>query len=165
VSEPSSTRRSRPRRRARSTAGPTGQTAPTQPTEPAGPDADSLGGAAATSPPAPTKATPAELTSAKATPAKATPAKATPPKVTPPKVSPTKATGQPPRGASKKSKSGDPGNRDVERNLRELVGAGPSQLSVGRALRVRDADQPTEADLAQAEADLVIVRRNWAPQD
>jgi hypothetical protein len=91
------------------------------------------------------------------------PGKATPTKATPTKATPTKATGQPPRAANKKSKPGDAGNRDVERNLRELVGAGPSQLSVGRALRVRDADQPSEADLAQAEAELIIVRRNWAP--
>jgi hypothetical protein len=48
--------------------------------------------------------------------------------------------------------------------LRELVGAGPSQLGLGRALRGRDADQPTDEELAEAERELVIVRRNWTPQ-
>jgi hypothetical protein len=58
----------------------------------------------------------------------------------------------------------DPANRDGERNLRDLVGAGPSQLGVSGSLRGRDADRPTPADLAEAERDLVIVRRNWTPE-
>jgi hypothetical protein len=51
----------------------------------------------------------------------------------------------------------------AERGLRELVGAGPSQLGVEGALRGRDVNRPTDADLAEAERDVVIVRRHWKP--
>ncbi|HEY7273658.1 MAG TPA: hypothetical protein VH502_13070 [Actinoplanes sp.] len=54
-------------------------------------------------------------------------------------------------------------DRDVERGLRGLVGSGSSQVSVGAALRARDATRPTEAHLAEAERSLTIVRRNWSP--
>jgi hypothetical protein len=47
--------------------------------------------------------------------------------------------------------------------LRDLVGAGRSQVGVSGALRARDVNRPTEADLAAAEQDVVIVRRNWKP--
>ena len=50
-----------------------------------------------------------------------------------------------------------------ERGLRDLVGAGRSQLGVSGALRGRDVNRPTEADLEDAEADLTIVRRHWTP--
>jgi hypothetical protein len=57
-------------------------------------------------------------------------------------------------------------NRDSgERGLRDLVGAGRSQLGVSGALRGRDVDRPTEADLAEADRDVVIVRRHWKPRD
>lgn len=52
-----------------------------------------------------------------------------------------------------------------ERGLRDLVGAGRSQLGVSGALRARDVNRPTEADLAEAERDVVIVRRHWKPAD
>jgi hypothetical protein len=48
----------------------------------------------------------------------------------------------------------------AERGLRDLVGAGPSQLGVSGALRGRDVNRPTAEDLAAAERDLVIVRRS-----
>lgn len=51
----------------------------------------------------------------------------------------------------------------TERGLRDLVGAGRSQLGVDGALRGRDVNRPTEQDLADAERDTVIVRRNWKP--
>jgi len=51
----------------------------------------------------------------------------------------------------------------MERQWRELAGAGRSQLSQGSALRARDADQPGPADLAEAEQDLVLHRRHWKP--
>jgi hypothetical protein len=51
----------------------------------------------------------------------------------------------------------------TERGLRGLVGAGPSQLGVSGALRGRDVNRPTEADLAEAEREVVIVRRHWQP--
>lgn len=50
-----------------------------------------------------------------------------------------------------------------ERSLRELVGPGRSQLGVSGALRGRDVNRPTEADLAEAEREVVIVRRHWKP--
>ena len=50
-----------------------------------------------------------------------------------------------------------------ERALRDLVGAGPSQVGVSRAMRARDVDRPTEDDLAEAERELVVARRNWQP--
>jgi hypothetical protein len=52
-----------------------------------------------------------------------------------------------------------------ERGLRGLLGGGSSQVSTGAALRARDAARPTAADLAAAEADLLIVRRHWTPRD
>lgn len=56
-----------------------------------------------------------------------------------------------------KRRRGDPS----ERGLRDLVGAGPSQLGPTRAMRGRDLYRPSDADLAAAEQDLVIVRRHW----
>jgi hypothetical protein len=53
----------------------------------------------------------------------------------------------------------------VERGLRSLVGGGSSQVSPGAALRARDAARPTAEDLARAEAELRVVRRNWVPRD
>ena len=52
-----------------------------------------------------------------------------------------------------------------ERGLRGLVGGGSSQITPAAALRARDAARPRADDLARAEADLTIVRRNWAPRD
>ncbi|MDT5030812.1 MAG: hypothetical protein QOC94_983 [Actinoplanes sp.] len=56
-------------------------------------------------------------------------------------------------------------DREAERGLRGLVGSGSSQVSVGAALRARDAARPTEAHLAEAEQSLTIVRRNWTPRE
>jgi hypothetical protein len=50
-----------------------------------------------------------------------------------------------------------------ERGLRDLVGSGPSQVGPTRAMRARDANRPTEADLAEAEREVVLVRRHWKP--
>jgi hypothetical protein len=47
--------------------------------------------------------------------------------------------------------------------LRDLVGAGRSQVGVDGALRARDVNRPTDEELAEAERDVVIVRRNWKP--
>jgi hypothetical protein len=52
-----------------------------------------------------------------------------------------------------------------ERGLRDLVGAGRSQLGVSGALRARDVNRPTDDDLADAERDVAIVRRHWKPHD
>jgi len=48
--------------------------------------------------------------------------------------------------------------------MHEIVGSGTSQLGVSGALRGRDVNRPTEQDLADAERDVVIVRRNWKPE-
>ncbi|MEV4202250.1 hypothetical protein [Micromonospora globbae] len=55
--------------------------------------------------------------------------------------------------------------RDGERGLRGLVGSGSSQVGLSAALRARDAARPTERDLAEAEARVVVVRRNWVPRE
>jgi hypothetical protein len=52
----------------------------------------------------------------------------------------------------------------VDRGLRDLVGAGPSRVGVSGALRGRDVNRPTDDDIAEAERDLQIVRRNWKPE-
>lgn len=56
-------------------------------------------------------------------------------------------------------------DRDAERGLRGLIGAGSSQVSTAAAMRARDAARPSDDDLATAEADLVVVRRGWVPRD
>ncbi|NJC10546.1 hypothetical protein F4558_000372 [Micromonospora profundi] len=61
------------------------------------------------------------------------------------------------------SANGD--ERDGERGLRGLVGSGSSQVGLSAALRARDAARPTDADLAEAEARVVVVRRNWVPRE
>ena len=66
-------------------------------------------------------------------------------------------------GARPRPATGD--DREVERGLRGLVGSGSSQVSVGAALRARDAARPTDAQFAEAERDLTIVRRNWTPRE
>ncbi|WP_433731815.1 hypothetical protein ACQP2Y_07555 [Actinoplanes sp. CA-051413] len=63
------------------------------------------------------------------------------------------------------SGAGAGGDDQSERGLRGLVGSGSSQVSVGAALRARDAARPTAEQLAEAEAELVIVRRNWMPRE
>jgi hypothetical protein len=54
-------------------------------------------------------------------------------------------------------------DQGAERGLRDLVGAGHSQLGVDGALRARDVNRPSEQDLADAEQDVVIIKRNWKP--
>lgn len=67
----------------------------------------------------------------------------------------TAETARPPAQAARRHRP--------DRGLRDLVGGGPSQLGVSGALRGRDVDRPTEQELAEAERELVIVRRNWTP--
>ncbi|ROP29664.1 hypothetical protein [Couchioplanes caeruleus] len=57
------------------------------------------------------------------------------------------------------------GEDQSERGLRGLVGSGSSQVSVSAAMRARDATRPSAQQLADAERDLVIVRRNWVPRE
>jgi hypothetical protein len=61
--------------------------------------------------------------------------------------------------------AGPGGDHEGERGLRGLVGSGSSQVSVGAALRARDAARPTDAQLADADQNLPIVRRNWTPRE
>ncbi|MFC3737116.1 hypothetical protein [Paractinoplanes deccanensis] len=87
----------------------------------------------------------------------------------PPKVKPVEA--RPPRNgggaAGRRTLGNGPGgdDREAERGLRGLVGSGSSQVSVGAALRARDAARPTDEQLAEADAHLTIVRRNWVPRE
>jgi hypothetical protein len=71
---------------------------------------------------------------------------------------------RPPRPPSAQG-GGSIGGDEVERGLRGLVGSGSSQVSVGAALRARDAARPTDEHLADAEENLTIVRRNWTPRE
>ncbi len=57
------------------------------------------------------------------------------------------------------------GGDDSERGLRGLVGSGSSQVGLSAALRARDAARPTDEQIAEAEANLPIVRRNWTPRE
>ncbi|WP_319463943.1 hypothetical protein [Micromonospora sp. RTP1Z1] len=66
--------------------------------------------------------------------------------------------------AARSRRAGLPAD-EGERGLRGLVGSGSSQVGVTAALRARDAARPTDADLAEAEARVVIVRRNWVPRE
>ncbi|MEV6848679.1 hypothetical protein [Actinoplanes sp. NPDC051411] len=70
-----------------------------------------------------------------------------------------------PRGGGIPRRPGPGDERESERGLRGLVGSGSSQVSVGAALRARDAARPSEAQLADADENLVIVRRNWTPRE
>ncbi|MFI2714176.1 hypothetical protein ACH495_29050 [Micromonospora sp. NPDC018662] len=78
-----------------------------------------------------------------------------------------------PRGARRaelessepRARRGTPSADEGERGLRGLVGSGSSQVSVTAALRARDAARPSEDDLAEAEARVVLVRRNWVPRE
>jgi hypothetical protein len=54
-------------------------------------------------------------------------------------------------------------DREAERGLRGLVGGGSSQVRITAAMRARDATRPTDAELANAEANLMIIRRGWTP--
>lgn len=56
-------------------------------------------------------------------------------------------------------------DREVDRSWRDLTGSAPSQVGVGGALRARDVARPDEGDLAKAEREAVIVRRQWQPPD
>jgi hypothetical protein len=76
-------------------------------------------------------------------------------------VPPAAETGSAPAKPARNRRAARDGG--TERGLRDLVGAGRSQLGVGGALRARDVNRPTEEDLAEAERDVVIVRRNWKP--
>ncbi|MEU4694105.1 hypothetical protein [Actinoplanes sp. NPDC023714] len=70
-----------------------------------------------------------------------------------------------PRRPPNSAQGGQSDDREAERGLRGLVGSGSSQVSVGAALRARDASRPGEEEMAAAERDLVIVRRNWLPRE
>jgi hypothetical protein len=75
---------------------------------------------------------------------------------------------RPPRVAARRPTSGAGAGgdeREAERGLRGLVGSGSSQVSVGAAMRARDAARPTAEQFADADENLTIVRRNWMPRE
>jgi hypothetical protein len=84
--------------------------------------------------------------------------------------------GQPPSGqprAGGKARAGEPrrkagrsgehGQDHGERGWRDLAGSTPSLVGVSGAMRARDVARPSPDELAAAEQDLVIVRRQWQP--
>jgi hypothetical protein len=84
-----------------------------------------------------------------------------PPMTEHPRPARTTPTRRPTSGAG----VGSTDDREAERGLRGLVGSGSSQVSVGAAMRARDAARPTDEQLADADANLTIVRRNWQPRE
>jgi hypothetical protein len=78
---------------------------------------------------------------------------------------PPSETAEPARAeeATRPAKRARPNRDPAERGLRDLIGAGKSQLGVSGALRGRDVNRPTDEDLAEAEETVVIVRRHWQP--
>jgi hypothetical protein len=70
---------------------------------------------------------------------------------------------QPPAEPARAPRRARPNRDNGDGGMRDLVGAGHSQVSVGNALRARDLNRPTDEDLAEAEATVVIVRRHWQP--
>ena len=56
-------------------------------------------------------------------------------------------------------------DREAERGLRNLLGAGSSQVTPSIAARARDIARPTDEDIAAAEENLTIVRRHWVPRE
>jgi hypothetical protein len=81
----------------------------------------------------------------------------------PPAPAAARSTSAPARGKSPRRRRSP--RESGERGLRDLVGSGPSQLGVSGALRGRDVNRPTDEDIAEAQRDLVIVRRHWQPTD
>ena len=67
-----------------------------------------------------------------------------------------------PGGVERRSGDDRRGSRPAARRD-DLAGTGRTALSVSAALRARDLDRPTDADLARSAAQLKIVRRNWTP--
>lgn len=51
----------------------------------------------------------------------------------------------------------------MERSLRALVSTRTTQLPFDVAMRAREVAAPTAQDLADAERDLVLVRRHYVP--
>ena len=76
---------------------------------------------------------------------------------------PSAPAAKPPAQTARRAPSRPARSEPVERGLREIVGAGPSQLGPVRAMRARDANRPTDAELAEAEQEVELVRRNWKP--
>ncbi len=84
----------------------------------------------------------------------------------------TDTPGAPPR-ESQGGRSGAPKRRrrrdrpegpvESEPRWRDLAGNSPSVVGVGGAMRARDVNRPSEQDIMQAEADVVLVRRQWQP--
>ena len=93
----------------------------------------------------------------------------------PPPPAPSAAAQTPPpvpvQASNGKDERRKPRRKSGDRQARgddprgDLAGTVRSQVGVSGALRARDVNRPTEEDLAAAEAQLVIVRRNWRPED
>lgn len=89
-----------------------------------------------------------------------------------PSPAPTGSPGQhPPRPPADRRPTGSESGRrgrssgqdGAERSLRSLVTTRSTQVSSTAAMRAREVALPDAADLAAAEADLVIVRRHYVP--
>jgi hypothetical protein len=146
-----------PERRRRRLRAPSSSSAAAPPPAPAEPVIDPAGTAAEVGP----AETAAAETAAAETAAVETAAVEDPEVPEPAAPRPTRRPPRPPSAPGGGSAGGD----EVERGLRGLVGSGSSQVSVGAALRARDAARPTDEHLADAGENLTIVRRNWTPRE
>lgn len=71
---------------------------------------------------------------------------------------------KPRRRAAGRGADGIP-SKDTDRSWRELLGNAPSQVGVSGAMRARDVARPGPDELAAAERELAIVRRQWKPPE
>jgi hypothetical protein len=92
------------------------------------------------------------------------------PAVAPGEAGPRDAAGRARRGAgaarlqrARRDRRQDARQDGGDGPWREITGSGRSQVSQAAALRARDADRPTAEELAAAEREVVIQRRNWTP--
>lgn len=67
------------------------------------------------------------------------------------------------RGKANSTHAGRAHGRDSKHDWRDLAGNTPSQVGVQGALRARDVARPRPEDVAAAERDVVVVRRQWQP--
>ena len=76
---------------------------------------------------------------------------------------PTDKRGDRRTGGKRRRPARETNDRTGDRGMRDLVGSGRSAVGVDGALRARDVNRPSAEDLAEAERDIVIVRRHWRP--